>query len=45
MISDFCKTYLKAQGVIILAPKPASSVVKEKREGEFCPRVSQYERW
>jgi hypothetical protein len=42
--SDFCKTYLKAQGVMILAPKPVISVVKEKREGEFTPIVNQYER-
>ena len=45
MITPFCKTYLKAQGVYIdpEIAKPECHAIRE-RQAEFVPVVLQYER-
>lgn len=44
-LDDFCASYLKAQGIEILAPCPRERTsVVGKREGEFVPTIPQYER-
>ena len=44
-MTPFCKSYLAAQGVIILPPRRIISVSVEKKEKEvMIPRVNEYER-
>ena len=46
MISDFAKSYLAMQGVIILPPCPRtpSRAITEAKEPEYLPGVPEYER-
>jgi len=43
-MKDFAKSYLAAQGVVILSPSRRTSTIVKKKEPEFVPVVPQCER-